>query len=319
MTTTTVGTKEGDLADRVNSLRAKAEANQRARAQAEWHAKKAKLEGQLVEGQLALWPGSERGLPNELARCAVFSAKNKREPREVYVAAAPLEIPIIGGGKVSLIGEEVRQDDETVWAELVHRAKDARSEWVEFVPYEFISSLKWPTNGESYKRLLTILRRLTSTTIEVYSSRFDRGVPTRLLRHYEYSKRDTQRPWRVHVFSREDDLLFLFDQLYTRIDWERRLSLPTGVATWLHAFYSSHKEPFPHKIETLAAGAGLKLKIPGIELLDEAAAKVKLQNRMKEVRKTLVEGHEALLGCGFLKHYEIKRGLVHVVRAEGER
>lgn len=301
------------------AARARAAANGQVAAEQAQEAKRAGLAAQLAQGQLGLWPETERGLPNELARSAVFSAKNKKDKRTVYVSGAPLEVPVIGGGKVTFIGEELRQDDETVWMELVHRAKDARSEWIEFVPHELMLALKWPPNGESYKRLLTILRRLSSTTIEVYSNRFDRGMPTRLLRTYEYSTKDTQRPWRVHVFSQDDQLLFLFDKLYTRVNWDRRLSLPSGVATWLHTFYSSHKEPYAHRVETLAKGAGLKLEVLGIEGLDEHEQKKKLQGRMKEVRRTLAQGHDALVESGFLISYEIKRGLISVVRASEEK
>ena len=31
----------------------------------------------LEEGQLVFWPETERGVPNELVRCAVFSAKKR--------------------------------------------------------------------------------------------------------------------------------------------------------------------------------------------------------------------------------------------------
>lgn len=281
--------------------------------------KKKQLADQLAQGQLGLWPETERGLPNELARSAVFSAANKKVKRTSYAAGAPLEVSIIGGGKVTIIGEELRQDDETVWMELVHRAKDARSESIEFVPHELILALKWPANGESYKRLLTILRRLSSTLIEVYSSRFDKGVPTRLVHKYEYSTKDTQRPWKVHIFNQDDQLLFLFDKLYTRVNWERRLGLPSGVATWLHTFYSSHRDPFPHKVETLARGAGLKLEIEGFEELAEDEAKKKLQARMKEVRRTLGQGLDALVESGFLQRYKIERGLVSVWRTADEK
>ena len=77
-----------------------------------------------AKGQLALWPENERGIPNELVRCAVFSAKNRKEKRAVYRANAPLIVPVIGGGEVIYIGEELRQDDETVWMQLVHLAKE---------------------------------------------------------------------------------------------------------------------------------------------------------------------------------------------------
>lgn len=277
--------------------------------------KKAELAALLEQGQLALWPDSERGLPNELARCAVFSAKNKKVARQVFLANDPLKIPVIGGGEVCFIGEELRQDDETVWMELVHRAKEARSEWIEFAPHELLQTLRWPTNGDSYRRLLAVLRRLHGATIEVYSERLDRGLPTRLLQKYQFSK-DRQTPWRVHVFSKNDDLLMLFDRLYTRVDWERRLDLPPGVATWLHTFFCSHREPFAHKLETLAIGAGMKLFDPGDEELDEAKQKAKRKQRMREIRRTIGEALDALVGTGFLVRYEIKRGLVHVWRNE---
>ena len=91
-------------------------------------------------GQLALWPESERGIPNELVRCAVFSAKNRKERRDMYRANAPLVVPVIGGGEVVYIGEELRQDDETVWMQLVHMSKESRSPQVFFTPYSPVRS-----------------------------------------------------------------------------------------------------------------------------------------------------------------------------------
>jgi CO/xanthine dehydrogenase FAD-binding subunit len=78
----------------------------------------------------------------------------------------------------------------------------------------------------------------------------------------------------VQVFNKDDELLFLFDKLYSRLDWETRLTLPEGVSTWLHGFFSSHREPFDHKIETLAIGAGLTLESEEDAQLAEAARTV---------------------------------------------
>lgn len=66
----------------------------------------------LEEGQLVFWPETERGVPNELVRCAVFSAKNRREARRIFRANEPMRVPVLGGGEVIYIGEELRQDDE---------------------------------------------------------------------------------------------------------------------------------------------------------------------------------------------------------------
>lgn len=274
------------------------------------------LEVQLEAGQLVFWPDSERGVPNELVRCAVFSAKNHKQPRATYKAASPLVIPIVGGGEIVFVGEELRQDDETVWMQLVHMAKESRSVWVSFTPYSFFKALGWGTDVDSYKRLLASLRRLSGAGVEVYSSRFDRGVRTRLLGDFTYSKKATGGAWTVKVFDQDTNMLTLFDSLYSRLDWETRLALPAGVATWLHGFFASHRQPFDHKVETLARGAGLTLETPDDDLLDEAARTAKRQARLREAKKTIKRGLEALKARGFLSEYEVTRtGLVRVVRA----
>lgn len=269
----------------------------------------------MAAGQLALWPESERGLPNELVRCAVFSAKNKTEPRKVYRANAPLVVPVIGGGEVNVIGEELRQDDQTVWMQMVHMAKEARSETITFTPYSFLQAIKWPIKSDSYTRLLTCIRRLSTCGIEVYSSRFEQGCSTKLIAQYKYSK-NTAQPWTVQVFNKDDELLFLFDKLYSRVDWETRLALPDGAATWLHGFFSSHKEPFGHKVETLAIGAGLTLERPEDAELPEADRASKRKERLRAAKKTITRGLEALQGMGFLSSFEVTRaGIVSVKRA----
>lgn len=267
-------------------------------------------------GQLVLWPESQRGIPNELVRCAVFSAKNRKEQREVYRANAPLTVPVIGGGEVIYTGEELRQDDETVWMQLVHMSKESRSPVVYFTPYSFFKSINWPYKGTSYTRLLTTIRRLKGASIEVYSSRFDRGMSASLIADFTYNKKSDGEPWSVRVFTPENELLFLFDKFYSRVDWETRLALPEGVSTWLHGFFSSHREPFDHRVETLAIGAGLTLESPDDEHLDPAARIAKRKERLREAKKTIKRALESLQNMGFLKSFEITRaGLVHVERA----
>lgn len=272
-----------------------------------------------AEGQLALWSEAERGMPNELVRCAVFSAKNRKEPRQAYVANAPLVLPVIGGGELRYIGEELRQDDETVWMQLVHMAKESRSEWVSFTPYSFLKEIDWPLKGESYKRLLTSLRRLKATSLEVYSSRFDRGLSTSLIVDYEFSQKG-DAAWRVQVFSNQNKLLFLFDKLYSRMEWQTRLALPEGVATWLHGFFATHKEPYDHKVETLATGAGMVLETPEDSKLPEAERIAKRKKRLREARRTIENALKALKTSGFLNDSHIsKKGIVTVRRAGDTR
>lgn len=267
-----------------------------------------------AEGQLALWPEAERGIPNELVRSAVFSAKNRKMPREVYGASAPLIVPVIGGGEIVYIGEELRQDDETVWMQLVNLAKESRSEWVSFTPHSFLKTIDWTIKGDSYTRLLTSIRRLKTSGLEVYSGRFDKGVSTALITNYEYSKNEGAS-WKVHVFNKDDQLFFLFDKLYSRLDWQTRLALPEGVATWLHGFFCSHREPFDHKIETLAVGAGLKIDPEEDQHLPALQRTAKRKERLREARKTIIRALEALKAAGFLEDFQVtKKGIVIVRR-----
>ncbi|PTT92922.1 TrfA family protein [Pelomonas sp. HMWF004] len=278
--------------------------------------RKNELANLMESGQLMLWPETERGVPNELLRCAIFSARNRNTPREVHRANAPLLVPVIGGGEIRYIGEELRQDDETVWMQCVHMSKDRRSPLIMFTPHSFLLELKWPIKDESYTRLLNCLRRLTGGLLEVYSRRFDVGLPTRLLHHYTYSERQ-EAPWSVTVYDPKDNLLRLFDDLYeSRLNWETRLNLPDGVTTWLHGFFCSHREPFGHKVETLAIGAGLKIDPPEDAMLSDKARTTKRKERIREAKKLLRTALQILQDRGFLSSWEITKGnIVNVVRA----
>jgi hypothetical protein len=307
-----------DLAAQVKAAQANRQKHKLAEQAEANKVKREELAKRHAEGQLALWPEAERGLPNELVRSAVFSAKNRRERREVYGASAPLIVPVIGGGEIIYIGEELRQDDETVWMQLVHLAKESRSEWVSFTPYGFLKAINWPIKGASYTRLLTSIRRLKTSGLEVYSGRFDKGVSTALITNYEYSKKE-DTPWKVHVFNKNDQLFFLFDKLYSRVDWQTRLALPEGVSTWLHGFFSSHREPYDHKIETLAQGAGLKIDMVEDLELPETQRIAKRKERLREARKTIVKALEALKVSGFLLDYEVTRKGVVTVRRRNDK
>ncbi len=294
---------EADIQNRIDNAQEKS----RARRNKE-------LAVQYEKGQLVSWPENERGIPNELVRCAVFSAKNRKQKRAIYRANSPLVVPIIGGGQVIYIGEELRQDDETVWMQLVHLAKESCSEHAVFTSYSFIKAIKWPINGASYTRLLTSIRRLATSGLEIYSDRFRKGVSINLIANYQYSK-ESDMSWKVQVFNKENNLLSLFDKLYSRLDLETRLELPAGITTWLHGFFSSHREPFDHKIETLAIGAGICLDSVEDEYLDKASRVAKRKERLREAKRRIAGSLKALKEIKFLSSFEVTRGgLIHVVR-----
>ncbi len=70
--------------------------------------------------QLPLWAPRKRGLPNPLARCALFTASGKTEPRIDFKRSV---IASLEGYEIAYTGEELRQDDQDVFLQLVHVAR----------------------------------------------------------------------------------------------------------------------------------------------------------------------------------------------------
>jgi hypothetical protein len=244
--------------------------------------------------QLPLWADSLRCLPNEIVRSALFSARNRKWPR---VHLKNSEIDVIGDGRITYTGEELRQDDETVWLQLIHLAREQPIGGViEFTAYSFCKSINWAICGRSYGRLRECLDRMQATALAVYSKRLKEGVSLSMIPRFAWQD-ENKKPlekYRVHVAPQ---LVELFGTGHnTRVEWEQRLSLPVGIATWLHGFYASHREPFPMKLDTIKRGAGITTESP---------------SRLRQLIETALA---ELVRVGFLANWEIVGDLVHVNR-----
>ena len=75
---------------------------------------------QQIQMQLPIWNDATRRIPNEIVRSALFKAKNRNTKRE-YLKDA--DIVVICDGQIKYTGEELRQNDEIVWLELIHLAR----------------------------------------------------------------------------------------------------------------------------------------------------------------------------------------------------
>jgi hypothetical protein len=94
-----------------------------------------------VKVKLPQWNEAMRCLPNEIAHSALFNAKNRRQAR-AYLERS--KIAVIGDGRITFTGRELRQDDETVWLQLLHLAKERPlGTLVEFTPYSLCKAIGW--------------------------------------------------------------------------------------------------------------------------------------------------------------------------------
>lgn len=244
--------------------------------------------------QLPLWMEPQRGIPNELLRSALFNARNRKVPR-AFMKAAP--IAVLGEGSITYQGEELRQDDETVWLQLVHLARSsAVGSIVEFVPSKFLEAIGWPRSKQSYDRLRESLRRLQANSLAFESSRTGAVAGFSMVPEFKWEDEQKQplARWRV---SLAPALVSLFGQdHFTKLEWEQRLALPVGLATWLHGYLATHREPYELSTDDIARGAGLTT------------------TDKDELHKLVKKALNELVTVGFLKEFKIKRGMVLAIR-----
>ncbi|WP_000159352.1 plasmid replication initiator TrfA, partial [Escherichia coli] len=118
-----------------------------AQAQRAKSVEKRNSSNQLSLFDIAPWPDSMRALPNDYARSALFTVKNKRQPRE---ALQKKEIFHINKDvRITYTGLELRaEDDELVWQQVLEYAKrKPMGEPITFTFYELCQDLGWSYNG----------------------------------------------------------------------------------------------------------------------------------------------------------------------------
>jgi len=113
---------------------------------------------QIKENQLSLfdiapWPDTMRALPNDYARSALFTTRNKRMPRE---ALQGKEIFHVNKDVViTYTGVELRaEDDELVWQQILEYAKRSPlGDPISFTFYELCQDLDWSITNFSQNKV----------------------------------------------------------------------------------------------------------------------------------------------------------------------
>jgi hypothetical protein len=108
----------------------------------------------------------------------------------------------------------------------------------------------------------------------------------------------TLREWRVTVAP---ELVQLFSESHnTWIEWKQRLALPVGLATWLHSYFSSHRQPLPIGFDEIIKGAGLT-------------------SSGKDARDAVLRALKELQAVGFLERFTLTKTHVNVIRAQTDK
>lgn len=267
-----------------------------------------KQEALLESKQLPLWGDAKRGLPNVFARSALFNARRnsvaKEEARE-YLKNAP--VASYSNYAISYRGEELRQDDASVFMQLLHLARQHEvGDRVYFTAFSMIKSLGWGMNGETYKRLRECIERLAANTVKIQIKDQTAGYGKSLVRAF-YWKDDASgeslSSWCVEF---EPEIVVLFAaSAYTLIEWQERrlIGSRATLALWLHSFLATHESPIP-------------ISVAKYYELSESRCR-----HMFHFRAQLKQSLDRLVEIGFVENYEITPAdLVHIhLRRRGQR
>lgn len=252
------------------------------------------IESRILQEELPFWDEDNRGVPNPLIRSGLFSVQNT-EKRDYL---NKFEVASLSNYTISYTGKDLQQDDLSVWMSLINMAKaKPLTDSVIFTGYQLIKDLKWRMHSESYKRAKESIERMKVTGLEITTKSADKGYVGSLIREFSWDEMcaDGNARWMVR-FEPRVSILFLNDTT-TLVDWETRKKIGSRatVALWLHAFYSSHREPIPMSVEKFH------------ELCRSA-------DTVSSFRRTLTLALGKLIQVEFLESFEMKDGVLRVVK-----
>lgn len=272
--------------------------------------------------ELPLWGEAKRGLPNVLARSALFNARrngdegnqDKEKDKEKVRTPASSDsteatstreylrnVPIasLSNYKITYRGEELRQDDASVFMQLLHLARTfPMGAKVPFTAYSMIKSLGWGVSGLTYKRLRECIERLSANTVKIQMTDGSAGYGKSLVRSFAWKDDASGETLSNWVVEFEPEILALFaGSTYTLIEWQERRQIGSRatLALWLHSFLATHEEP-------------MALSVGKYYELSESRCKL-----LYHFRGQLKQALERLMKIGFVESFEItKNDLVNI-------
>lgn len=241
-----------------------------------------------LPAQLPLWRDAVRGIPNAIARSALFSV-NCSEARNRFHRH---EIAALQGSSITYTGEELRLDDEDVLLQLIHLARlQPLGQEVVFSSYAVIKALGWSINTNSYERLYDSIERMKATSVTIKFQKpdgswleFKDSLIGAVEHGGKYANNRSNSLWRVKF---NPDLLELYsDMAYTELDWQTRRKLPP-LAKKLHGLYMTSLNPAGVSVEMLHRLTGSRIK------------------QLKQFRYKLRNMLDLLRECKFLADYVV--------------
>jgi TrfA protein len=202
--------------------------------------------------QLQLWPDTVRALPNDCARSALFTVRNKTEPRASLQGATIFHID--ARVRITYTGIELRaDDDELVWQQILDYAKRRPlGEAIFFNLHRLCRDIAWSINARNYERARRCIARLKANALTLENASLGKGVALSLIHAFEFERGRDGSGTRYRVWIHPDLLVLFAGDTYTQLAWEHYRAL-SPIARRLHDYGASHKMPFPLGLDAFRA------------------------------------------------------------------
>jgi hypothetical protein len=251
-----------------------------------------KEEERLATGVIYLptWREDRRGSPNSFLRSALFAAIQSKDRLDLKKA----DIFSQQGITVTYTGQQLNQEDLTVWLALVDMMKkDPLGTECKFTAHEILKYIGLEIGGSGYERLNDAIVRMIACAVVIKTG-------TRTYMGSLIGACDINEHTKVYRLDLNRHLVKLFGENdWTAINWEQRKQLRhKPLCQKLHDYYSSHEQPLPVSIEFLS-------DITGSVNKQKADFKRKVKTALEELVK-----------IGFLRGYSIERNIVKVERSQ---
>ncbi len=240
--------------------------------------------------QFPLWPEPKRGIPNDFARSALFSARKS-------VGTEHLKKELIfsqGGIGITYTGARLTQDHLDVYEGIMHLARSQpEGEYLYCSIRGLLKLINRKTSGADYKRLLSALDDLTATSVSIHHK--DGKVYWGSLLPEGAGDESTGRfKMRINRI-----LIKYFEKGYTLIEQKQRKKLSRSpLAKHLHGWLASHAKPYPATVDYLYRLSGSETK------------------QLKHFRANLKKALDRLVDVGALESWTIdKNDMVHFVKS----
>lgn len=203
----------------------------------------------LIVKKLPWWNEEVRCVPNMILRSALFGVikKGKREYVENQV--------IYTAGKTTILytGKQLDQTDLSVWEQCVHLGRNHDlNKPIYFSCRSFLKSVGKKVGKSQYDLIKKSIDRLVKGSVTIKQG------PTGYTGHFVDSWGWDTNKNRYKLRLNPEITALFGENMYTKIDDEKRKKMGGSLHLWLYRFYSSHKKPFPIKVETVKELCGSK-------------------------------------------------------------